>query len=181
MRTTARRVIAIIDGVNRVVGWILALLLAVMTALITWQVFARYVAGDSLTFSEEVSRFCMIWLTMLGAAYALRKGGLPAMDLLPSLLTGRRKLILNITAHLVSVAFYAVLVVYGLDIAQTVAYQNAPATGVSMMWPMLALCAGGALAILNTVAVVFEGLLGINGQQTDGQGLSGRRVAEGGL
>ncbi|WP_204367095.1 TRAP transporter small permease [Nocardiopsis salina] len=154
-----RRTVAAIDGLNRAVGWLLAAMLAAMTALIAWQVFARYVAGDSLTFSEEVARFLMVWLTMLGAAYALRQGGLPAMNLLPDLLTGRGKLAVVTVAHLVSVAFYLVLVVHGWEISRAVAFQSAPATGLSMMWPMLALSAGGALAVVNTVGVVLDGAL----------------------
>ena len=36
------------------------------------------------------------------------------------------------------------------------AYQTAPATGMSMRWPMLALCAGGVLMFLNTLVVMIE-------------------------
>ena len=159
MESAMRGTVTAIDGLNRAVGWLLAALLAAMTVLIAWQVFARYVAGDSLTFSEEVARFLMVWLTMLGAAYALRQGGLPAMQLLPDLLSGRGRLAVVTAAHLVSVAFYTVLVIHGWEISRAVAYQSAPATGLSMMWPMLALSAGGALALVNTVGVVLEGIL----------------------
>lgn len=159
METVMRGTVAAIDGLNRAVGWLLAALLATMTALIAWQVFARYVAGDSLTVSEEAARFLMVWLTMLGAAYALRQGGLPAMQLLPDLLSGRARTAVLAAAHLVSVVFYSVLIVHGWEISRAVAYQSAPATGLSMMWPMLALSAGGALAVVNTVGVVLEGAL----------------------
>jgi TRAP-type C4-dicarboxylate transport system permease small subunit len=144
------------DGVNRVVGWSLALMLATMTGLIGWQVFARFVVGNSLTFSEEVSRFLMIWLTLLGAAYAVRKGTLLAVELVPDLLTGTTKKVVRLTSHVLSLSFYVILIVFGWDIAATVAYQTAPATGLSMRWPMLALCAGGVLMFLNTLVVMIE-------------------------
>jgi TRAP-type C4-dicarboxylate transport system permease small subunit len=144
------------DSVNRVVGWSLALMLAAMTVLIGWQVFARFVVGTSLTFSEEVSRFLMIWLTLLGAAYAVRQGTLLAVELVPGLLTGATKKVVRFTSHLLSLSFYVILIVFGWDIAATVAYQTAPATGISMRWPMLALCAGGALMFLNTLVVMIE-------------------------
>ena len=144
------------DGVNRVVGWSLALMLAAMTVLIGWQVFARFVVGNSLTFSEEVSRFLMIWLTLLGAAYAVRQGTLLAVELIPDLLKGTTKKVVRLTGHLLSLSFYVILIVFGWDIAATVAYQTAPATGLSMRWPMLALCAGGVLMFLNTLVVMIE-------------------------
>lgn len=158
MTTFAPRLFAAVDVLNRVVGWVMALCLAIMTVLISWQVFARFVVGDSLTFSEEVSRFLMIWMTMLGAAYAARQGSLLAVDLVPELLKGWVRLAVAVLAHLVSIVFYLVLTVYGWQIAQAVAFQNAPATGVSMFWPMFALCVGGALCAVNTVAVIIEEL-----------------------
>ncbi|GAA1140656.1 TRAP transporter small permease [Ornithinicoccus hortensis] len=159
MNTFTVRLLGVIDGLNKIVGWLMALCLGAMTVLISWQVFARFAMGNSLTFSEEVSRFLMIWLTMLGSAYAVRRGSLLAVDLVPELLSGRARFIVNLVAHLVSLAFYVVLVVYGWNIAQAVAFQSAPATGVSMFWPMFALCAGGALCLINTIAVVIEDIL----------------------
>ena len=64
MRKALHTVVRTVDGINWLVGWILAALMLVMTVLISWQVFARYVVGSSLTFSEEVSRFSMVWMTM---------------------------------------------------------------------------------------------------------------------
>lgn len=159
MNTFAPRLFAAVGVLNRVVGWVMALCLAVMTVLISWQVFARFVVGDSLTFSEEVSRFLMIWMTMLGAAYAARQGSLLAVDLVPELLHGRTRLVVSMAAHVVSIVFYVVLAVYGWQIAQAVAFQSAPATGVSMFWPMFALCVGGVLCVINTVTVIVEELL----------------------
>lgn len=160
MKTFAPRLIAAVGVLNRVVGWAMALCLAVMTVLITWQVFARFVVGNSLTFSEEVSRFLMIWMTMLGAAYAARQGSLLAVDLVPELLRGTTRLVVAMVAHVVSIVFYVVLAVYGWQIAQAVAFQNAPATGVSMFWPMFALCVGGVLCAINTVTLIVEELTG---------------------
>lgn len=156
MKNSLRMYVRVMDRINHGIGLVLALMLAVMTALITWQVFARFVAGNSLTFSEEVSRFLMIWLTLLGAAYAVRRGTLLAVDLLPDLLKGRTQKTVKIVAHLLSLSFYIVLIYFGWNIAQTVSYQTAPATGVSMRWPMLALCAGGVLMLLNTLVVMIE-------------------------
>ena len=39
------------------------LLLLLMTAIVLAQVFFRYGLGDALTWSEEASRFLMVWLT----------------------------------------------------------------------------------------------------------------------
>lgn len=174
MKKSLRRYVRIMDAINHTVGVVLALMLAIMTVLITWQVFARFVVGDSLTFSEEVSRFLMIWLTLLGAAYAVRRGTLLAVEILPDLLKGLAWKVVKIAAHALSLVFYIILIVYGWEIASTVSYQRAPATGVSMMWPMLALSVGGLLMLLNTFVLMIEELApDIQGTEHAPKGLEG--------
>ncbi|MBB3229552.1 TRAP-type C4-dicarboxylate transport system permease small subunit [Halomonas stenophila] len=64
----------VINQFNRLIGWSLAALLLVMTVLIFWQVFARFVVGIPLFFSDEIARFAMLCLTFLRIGYAYRKG-----------------------------------------------------------------------------------------------------------
>lgn len=160
MRRAMSWVVRGIDAVNWIAGWVLAALLLVMTALITWQVFARYVMGQSLAFSEEVARFSLIWLTMLGAAYAYRRGSLISVELL-SAMGGpgfRRGLALVIAGA--SALFAWVLFIEGMNITNRVVNQTAPSTRVSMAWPYAAMPAGAALVLLNALALMIEALTG---------------------
>lgn len=147
-----------VDGVNWLIGWLMAALMALMTVLIAWQVFARYVMGNSLTFSEEVARFSTVWLTMLGAAYAYRYGALIAVELLPSLVRPRIATALKILVALVSALFALVLLREGWAITQRVMPQTAPSTRVSMAWLYAAMPAGALMILLNAVAVIADSL-----------------------
>lgn len=158
MQTVLTAVVRGVDGVNWVIGWLMASLMAVMTVLISWQVFARYVMGNSLAFSEEVARFSTVWLTMLGAAYAYRYGALIAVELLPSLLGRRMQTALKIAVALASALFALVLLREGLAITQRVMPQTAPSTRVSMAWLYAAMPAGAAMILLNAVAVIADSL-----------------------
>lgn len=145
-----------VDGINWMIGWLMAALMAVMTVLISWQVFARYVMGDSLTFSEEVARFSTVWLTMLGAAYAYRQGSLIAVDLLVGLSGPRMAIALRITAALATAVFALVLLRYGLAITERVMSQTAPSTRVSMGWLYAAMPAGALMILINSAAVIAD-------------------------
>lgn len=160
MRDALRKVVRAVDGINWLVGWLLAALMLVMTVLISWQVFARYVMGSSLTFSEEVSRFSMVWMTMLGAAYAYRYGSLIAVDLLTSMTGPRVSRVIHLLIALASCIFAFVLLKYGLEITQRVSTQTAPSTRVSMAWLYAAMPAGAALILLNAVAIVLDDFSG---------------------
>ena len=51
-----------------------ALALAAMMAILTWQVFARYVLGDSPAWAEQSALVLMIWMTFLGTASGIADG-----------------------------------------------------------------------------------------------------------
>ena len=52
---------------------ILAILLVIMSLLTGAQVFMRYVLNNSLTWSEELNRFCYIWSGFISVGYCIRK------------------------------------------------------------------------------------------------------------
>lgn len=160
MRDALRKVVRLVDGVNWLVGWLLAALMLVMAVLISWQVLARYVMGNSLSFSEEVARFSMVWMAMLGAAYAYRYGSLIAVDLLTTAGGPAFSRALRITVAVASCVFAWVLLTQGVAITERVAGQTAPSTRVSMAWLYGAMPAGAALILLNAIAIVAEELSG---------------------
>lgn len=156
MHDALRIVVRVVDGVNWLVGWLLAALLLVMSVLISWQVFARYVMGSSLSFSEEVSRFSMVWMAMLGAAYAYRYGSLIAVDLLTMLSGPKISRILRLTVAAASCLFAFVLLTQGWALTERVASQTAPSTRVSMAWLYGSMPAGAALIFLNAIAIIAQ-------------------------
>ena len=62
---------------------LLTVIFGLLVIDVVWQVFSRYIVGQSSSFTEEFARFSLIWLTVLGAAYinGSREGHL-AMDFL---------------------------------------------------------------------------------------------------
>ncbi|PMR73279.1 TRAP transporter small permease [Billgrantia endophytica] len=152
------------DGIelfNRVIGWVLAALLLLMTVLIFWQVFARFVVGRPLYFSAEIARFAMIWLTFVGAGYAYRKGLLISIDIVLEFAGPRVSCLFRILIILSSAVFAFILVKYGFEMVGRVASQTAPSTRISMMWPYLAVPAGGIVILVNSVALLIDEILGI--------------------
>lgn len=58
----------------RAVEWLLIGLLTVMVVLVFGNVVLRYGFNSGIVFSEEVSRFVFMWLTLLGALVAMHDG-----------------------------------------------------------------------------------------------------------
>lgn len=65
-----RSIIAFID---RAVAGTLILAMSGILLAVVWQVISRYVLKDPASVTEELSRFFLIWIGLLGAAYAYRQ------------------------------------------------------------------------------------------------------------
>lgn len=95
-------------------GRFLAILMAIMTLDVLWGVFTRYAMGSQASWSEELARFLLIWIGILGAAYASGQNMHLAIDLLsPKLESKNRKQLLNIIRALILVFAFTVLVIGG--------------------------------------------------------------------
>jgi TRAP-type C4-dicarboxylate transport system permease small subunit len=68
----------LIDKIGR---WLIQLVVAVMVTSVTMQVVYRYFLKNPLIWAEELARYCLVWMTFIGAAVALRSGELACVDL----------------------------------------------------------------------------------------------------
>jgi len=63
---------AIIAPLDVILRWALVVLAVFMVLTVTWQVFSRYVLQAPSSLTEEIARFQLIWLGLLGAVYTFR-------------------------------------------------------------------------------------------------------------
>ena len=52
---------------------LLIVLSTVMLGIIGVQIFMRFILGSSLGWSEELARYCFIWLVFIGVSYGVKK------------------------------------------------------------------------------------------------------------
>jgi TRAP-type C4-dicarboxylate transport system permease small subunit len=71
-----------IDGFCKVLNIVMALCLAVMVVLVFGNVVMRYGFNSGISVSDEMSRYCFIWLTYIGAMVAMREKGHLGVDTL---------------------------------------------------------------------------------------------------
>ena len=72
------------EKVDRILGMVLVVIMGVMVVNVLWQVFSRYIIGVPSSFTDELARYLMIWVGILGAAYVSGKKMHVAIDVLPS-------------------------------------------------------------------------------------------------
>ena len=91
----------------------LMVIMAVMVLNVTWQVFSRYVIQSPSSFTDELSRYLLVWLGMLGAAYVAGQGNHLAIDILPTKLTGLAKRKLLMVINVVIILFVIPVMILG--------------------------------------------------------------------
>tara|TARA_B100001564_G_scaffold255138_1_gene217080 strand:+ start:3331 stop:3798 length:468 start_codon:yes stop_codon:yes gene_type:complete len=79
------------NKLNRILEIILVALLGIMVLNVSWQVFSRYVLVNPSSFTDELARYLMIWLGVMGTAYVSGKRLHVAIDILPSQLSSSRQ------------------------------------------------------------------------------------------
>lgn len=76
--------------IDKILGNTLITILAIMLLSVVWQVFTRFVLQAPSTITDEITSFSLIWIGLLGAAYATGQNLHLAIDLLPSKMVEKR-------------------------------------------------------------------------------------------
>lgn len=99
--------------IDRVLEATLVLLFFTLFVCVIIQVFTRYVLNDPAIFTEEASRFAIIWLSLLGTAYACGRLEHMAYTMLPEKLSGTKLLAHMRSVAIIVLSFGITVMVYG--------------------------------------------------------------------
>lgn len=131
-------------------------LLALICGLGLWQVLTRFVLSQPSSWTEEVMRRLLIWCVMLGVVVAFRRGALVSVDLMLRTSRGAWRRFVRLLIAAVSLAFLAVIVWYGIDLAWRVRFQTFASIELSMAWAYAALPLGALLSMLAVAAQFLD-------------------------
>lgn len=101
------------NTVDKILGNVLILIMGVMVLNVLWQVFTRFVIGTPSSFTDELARYLMIWLGILGAAYVSGRNMHVAIDVLPLRANNETQRKLKIIVYSVIILFALMAMVVG--------------------------------------------------------------------
>ena len=134
--------------------FILQALMLIVTLVVTWQVFSRYVLNDPSSLTEELARFILIWLTLLGCAYAYRKNNHLGLDLVYAQAVGLTKKVMYYFMHIAVLSFALMVMVFGgfelMSMTDTLG-QTSPALGINISLVYSVIPISGALIIVFSI------------------------------
>lgn len=153
------------DGLCRILERLCAAILVVMTAVIATLVLTRNLLSFSFPWSEELTRFLLVWLSMLGSVVLLRRDDHIRLEVLADRLPARAALVLGLLLRLLVLSFLAVLLQQSWLAALARGATRAPALGIPLTWPYLAIPVAAALMILVGIVNLWRDLRRLLGSQ----------------
>jgi TRAP-type transport system small permease protein len=125
---------SLLEYYYRLLKVILTVLMGLIIIPVTLQILSRYTEGfiPRYIWTEEVARFCFVWIIMIGSMIAVRDSTHFDVDLLPTARTRRSQGIRNLIVH-VSIGVMAVIfIIYGVEFAKFGFIQTSEMSGINM-------------------------------------------------
>ncbi len=145
--------------VDKVLETILIVLMAVMVINVLWQVFSRFILQAPSSFTDELARFLLIWVGVLGATLASGKKLHIAINLLSNKLNTQQKRVLRIINNLIITVFaFCVLVIGGSRLVYItyVLDQNSASLQIPLAVVYLVLPVSGLLVAYYKLSDIFN-------------------------
>lgn len=142
---------------NNIEEYLVVFLLTVMTAVVFWQVVARFVLKTPLPWSEELARYFLVWTTFLGASIGVKRGAHIGVEAFTLLLPKNARKIVQYLAVALSVIFLLVVFKESITIIQKQLATNqvSPAMRIPMWWAYAAIPVGTLLMSIRFIQTLF--------------------------
>lgn len=143
--------------IDRIIQFLITVIMAFMVAAVCWQVFTRFVLKNPSTLTEEALRFLLIWVTMVGGAYAYGRKKHLSINLIDRVIPVKTRPLYDIFVQLIVILFCIfVMIRGGLSLLGTAEGMVSAAIGIPMQYVYVSVIAGGILFIFYTIAFILE-------------------------
>lgn len=139
------------EKIDKFLGTSLVIIMALMVVNVLWQVASRYLVGTPSSFTDELARYLMIWVGVLGAAYVSGRQMHVAIDIIPSRSNKKTKRLMKQFVYIFVILFAFLAMVIGgsrlvyissilgqkspaLQIPLAIVYSVVPISGVLIMY-----------------------------------------------
>jgi TRAP-type C4-dicarboxylate transport system permease small subunit len=126
-------------------------ILAIMGIVLSIQVLMRYIFNHPLVWSEELARYMFVWLTFIGAGYAVRHNLHIKMEYFYRQMPQTIQKNVKVLTNCLSIACYTVIIYYGVNFTISQHGIASSAMGMDMSILFAAFPIGFALLVLNLI------------------------------
>ncbi|WP_308991112.1 TRAP transporter small permease [Mariniflexile litorale] len=147
------------EKIDKVLGNILVVIMAVMVINVLWQVFTRFVVGTPSSFTDELARYLMIWIGILGAAYVSGRNMHVAIDVIPRKVSPENQKKLMSVVYVIIILFSLTALVIGGFRLVYISYllgQSSPALQIPLAFVYMVIPISGILIIYYKISDLLK-------------------------
>ena len=146
------------DRLHQFCVFLAGIAIVVVTLIIPYGVFTRYVLNSASSWPEPMAILMMIWVSFLSAVVCYREHLHIGVGMLPNALSGRARVALGVVIELSMLATNLFLLWFGLKLCRATWYQSiAEFPDVSVGISYIPVPFGGALTVLFIIERILTG------------------------
>jgi len=131
-------------------------LFVVMVSAVFLQVVARYAFNSPPTWTEELARYCQVWIIILASSICIRKGSHLAVDYLSHKFPPFMSRFIQVLISILMAVYVAVVTVFGWRLMLVGHYQLSPAMQINMSYIYVIFPLGGLLMFVEAVLSMYK-------------------------
>lgn len=147
------------QGLDWVITRSLIVLMALIVLTVCWQVMSRYLLQSPSSGSEELARFLLIWIGLLGAVYCYRTKAHLGVNILTNKMAPSQQLVAALLTHVIVQIFaISTLVIGGYNLVNMALepVQISAALGLKVAYVYAVLPLSGILFCLYGAVAIVE-------------------------
>lgn len=139
------------DFLNQICCVIVVIVGIIMTVSLVWGVFTRFVLKDPAIFTEEIARFCLIWLAFIGSSIAMKRKDLTSFRVLVDRLPLRGQKLMELVGTVLLMTYLVIFIKSGNDAMGIFERQKASVTKIPLIYPAMGLYVGACVMMVHAV------------------------------
>jgi TRAP-type C4-dicarboxylate transport system permease small subunit len=139
-----------IDGLRNITKWGVIVVFATIVVVVFLQVVLRYLFQNPPCWSEEIARYCQVWLIMLASPICIRKGSHLAVDYLTGSFSPKINTLIQLIINILIFCYIPFIVIFGIKLVHIGQYQSSPALQLKMAFIYMVFPLSGTLMLLES-------------------------------
>jgi len=155
----------VLDWIATTVKYVMLVQASMIFVIICFAVFTRYLLNYVPSWSEEVPRYLLVWISYLGAALAVKYKEHISLDVFFNLMPVRARQVGHLILNVLIGAVGVIMLVFGIGLVRQFGDDLMESIAVKNIWFYLAMPISGGLMVLFIIQDTWKGVLGLRGQK----------------
>jgi TRAP-type C4-dicarboxylate transport system permease small subunit len=150
------------DGIDSLITRAVFISVVLMIISITLQIVFR-VFFEALTWTEEVSRYLLVWSTFLGATLAYKRSMHISVTFIVNLFRNKIRKLIVVLSIISSMVFFITIIVFGFKYMVMQASQVSAALRIPMRWVYTVIPVSFTVMTIHSITAIFQELFSRGG------------------